>query len=264
MKRIILIYSVALFLISSCLSTDVVEVEMPYDKYIVVQGTLEKDSIFSGVRFTKTLSLNEPYQIKNSELTDVTAYLLIDETITIPLHYSHEGIYLPLYPHKIKVGSVYELFAEVLDTKIYSKTIVPDSIVVAKSELYFDEYIISEVKVNRNYVYGSVWEAYPSYNKVTAEDFHSIVPSIEENDKYTNVRTVNVPGEYLNGSLLYARVYAFDKFYREYFLSKGNNQSDSLFSNVTSPNWNINSSSSEVIGLFVGMAKSKPLIVSSN
>ena len=69
-----------------------------------------------------------------------------------------------------------------------------------------------------------------------------------------------VPQEFLNNTL-YTSIYAFDKFYREYFQSKGNNKSDSLFSNVTSPNWNISSTATKVIGLFIGMHKSKPIKV---
>ena len=71
MQKFIILNIVVLLLLTSCLSTDVVEVEMPYEEFIVVQSTLNKDSLFSGVRFTKTLSLNEPYDIDNSELNDV-------------------------------------------------------------------------------------------------------------------------------------------------------------------------------------------------
>jgi len=261
MQKFIILNIIVLLLLTSCLSTDVVEVEMPYDEFIVVQSTLKKDSLFSGVRFTKTLSLNEPYNINNAELNDVTAYLLIDETVTIPLHYSEKGLYLPLYPHTVKGGSLYELFAQHSDTKIYSRTFVPDSIIVKSSKLTSEGFVRSEVKGKENNVYGSIWETFQSYPPISASEFFSIVPSESKDNQFIDVRTTLVPDEYLDRTL-YVRIYAFDKFYREYFQSKGNNQSDSLFSNVTSPNWNINSSTPTVIGLFIGMDKSKPLNVS--
>jgi hypothetical protein len=249
-------------MLSSCFSTDVVEVEIPNEEFIVVQSTLKKDSIFTGVLFTKTLSLNESYDIENAELTDVIAYILIDETLTIPLHYSKNGIYLPLYPHRIKGGSLYELFAEYKGTQIYSRTFVPDNIQVIDAELSVDGYIKLKVKANDNYVFGALWETYDSFKIISAEDFHSIVPEEVGDGNYINVRSEDIPEEYLD-NYLNARVYAFDKFYRNYFQSKGNNKSDSLFSNVTSPNWNINSTSSNVIGLFIGMTKSELINVSN-
>ena len=261
MPKLIFLNIIVLLLITSCLSTEVVEVELPYEDYIVVQGTLKKDSLFSGVRFTKTLSLNEPYDINNAELINVTAYLLMDETVTIPLHYTENGLYLPLYPHTVKGGCSYELYAQHSETKIYSRTYVPDSIIVNKSKLTSEGFIRSEVKAKSNCVYGSLWEIFQSYPAVSASEFFSIVPNEDNNNQFIDVRTTLVPDEYLDMTL-YVRVYAFDKFYRKYFQSKGNNRSDSLFSNVTSPNWNINSSTPTVIGLFIGMDKSNPISVS--
>lgn len=261
MPKLIFLNIIVILLITSCLSTEVVEVEMPYEEYVVVQGTLKKDSLFSGVRFTKTLSLNEPYDINNAELINVTAYLLIDETVTIPLHYTENGLYLPLYPHTVKGGSSYELFAQESETKIYSRTYVPDSIIVNKSKLTREGNVRSEVEAKSNCVYGSIWEIFNSYPTVSASEFFSIGPNEDNNNKFVDVLTTQVPDEYLDFNIS-VRVYAFDKFYRAYFQSKGNNLSDSLFSNVTSPNWNINSSTPTVIGLFIGMDKSKPIDVS--
>ena len=259
MKNLILNITL-LLLLSSCLSTDVVEIEIPHEEYIVVQGILKKNSFFDGVRFAKTLSLSEPYNIKSAELTEVTAYLLIDETITIPLHYKSEGLYLPLYPHRVIGGASYELFARYLDTKIYSNTIVPDTIIAIKSKLLNSGFIQSTVKANTNFVYGAIWEVYQSGTPITASDFYSIVPDEENRNNNINVRTELIPQEFIN-STLYTRVYAFDKFYRKHFQSKGSNKSDSLFSNVTSPNWNIRSTDTKVIGLFIGMDESKPIKV---
>lgn len=257
MKKIITLNIALLLLLTSCLSTDIVEVEIPFEEFIVVQGTLENGIMLSGVRFTKTQSLNEPYAIENSELIGVTVHILVDDTLTIPLYYREKGVYIPHSPHRVKGGSVYELFAEYSGIKIYSKTIVPDSIVITNSQLVNDTFIMSTVKSNSAYVYGAVWENYHSNFPVTAEDFHSIVPDKKSNDEFVNVRTENVPERYLN-SRLYTRVYAFDKFYREFFKSKGNNHSDFLFSNITSPNWNIESTPSGAIGLFIGFTKSGP------
>ena len=124
----ILKYFLLIIISNACVSTDVVEVDIPHDEFIVVQGTLEKDSIFTGVRFTKTLSLNSPYDIDRAELKGVSAYLLINNAQTIPLLYSKDGIYKPLYNHKVKKGSIYELFAEYKGINIYGKTKVPDTV----------------------------------------------------------------------------------------------------------------------------------------
>lgn len=260
MKKIFILNIAILFLLTACFSTDVVEVEIAHDEYLVVQSTLKKDSLYSGTRFTKTLSLNEPYNIKNAELKGVVAYLLINDTLTIPLHYFRDGLYMPLYPHKIIGGAKYELFAEYNGTKIYSKTNIPDTIITKRTKLSNEGYITTLVEANSKFVYGAIWKAWNSFIPIVAKDFHSIVSNEETGQQSVDVRTETIPGEYLT-SRLTTKIYAFDKFYRKYFQSKGNNQSDSLFSNVTSPTWNIGSTSTKVIGVFIGTSESKDIKV---
>src|ERR1039458_1700059 len=85
------------FILVSCEKTQIVESDVPNQNYIVVNSELDAESLFKGVIFTKTLPLGVPYDIKEAELKDVTAYIKINGVQVIPLHYLHDGVYVPLY-----------------------------------------------------------------------------------------------------------------------------------------------------------------------
>lgn len=239
-------------MLQACLTTDVVEIELPFEEYVVVQGTLEKDSLFSGVRITKTLSLNTPYDITNAEIKNAKSYLLINNTVTIPLHYTSNGIYKPLYPHEVREGARYEFFADIDGIQIYGSTNIPDAVHVVSSELDKNGFIRNKIRPNPAYVYGALWEVY----NTQSDDFHSIVPDETTSDSVIIVRTQTIPENYQQNRV-YSRIYVFDKFYRKYFQSKGSNSSDSLFSSVATPSWNIKSSNGRAIGLFIGLFRSQ-------
>ena len=112
----------------------------------------------SGVSITKTLPPGIEYNILNAELKDVTAYLKIDDIKIIPLHYTSNGLYKPLYELQIKSGSKYELFGERGDQRFYASTVVPFAPVVVSSSYNVHTYSIdAKVSSKPTEVYGAVW-----------------------------------------------------------------------------------------------------------
>ncbi len=83
MKNLFSISLTAIILFSTCEKVGVVDSDISYRKYIVVRAELKAYSPFEGVSFTKTLPLDETYDISKAELKDVAAYLKINgDTIT--------------------------------------------------------------------------------------------------------------------------------------------------------------------------------------
>ena len=146
------------FIFVSCEKTGIVESDVPYHNYIVVNSKLEAESSFEGVTFTKTLPIGIPYDIKKAELKDVIAYIRIDNAKIIPLHYAGDGVYKPLYGLFIQAGSVYELFAEWQGNIIYSSTKVPSPAGV--NSVSFNaggNDLQANIKAHAGEVYGAIW-----------------------------------------------------------------------------------------------------------
>ena len=67
MKPVRLIFLAILFyFLSGCENVDVVETKIEYKEKIVVSSEITAGSIFSGVTFTRTLPIGEPYDIKDN------------------------------------------------------------------------------------------------------------------------------------------------------------------------------------------------------
>jgi hypothetical protein len=249
---------------SGCENVDVITPEVNYQDYIVVRAELKAFSPFEGVSFTKTLPLDENYDIKKAELKNVSAYLKINGIRIITLRYLHDGIYTPLDSIFIEPGSTYELFAQYNGTNIYSITKVPPRPRIISASLIENRFIEVTLRPNAGEVYGAGWEIYsPGTNTVIDEstDFLTIAQP-EENGLGGNltVDTKDLPEKYTSGSynnLMYAQVYVFDSPYFDYFKSKNNNQpSDNVFAQGGDQvSWNVQGD--HVIGLFIGLAVTK-------
>jgi hypothetical protein len=262
LKRYFLILTtISLFFIFGCENVDVISPDVSYQEYIVVRAELKAYSPFEGVTFTKTLPLNENYNIKKAELQNVTAYMRVNGTRIITLRYIQDGLYAPLDTISIEPGSTYELFAQYNNTNIYSITKVPRPPAIISASLIDNRFIEVMVRPNADEVYGAGWEIYNAVSKNLydeSSDFLTIVQP-QPNDLGSNVAvdTKDLPSDYTSGSydnLMYAQVYAFDSPYFNYFKSKNNNQpSENVFAQGGDQvSWNVYGD--HVIGLFIGLA----------
>lgn len=246
--------------IFGCENVDIISPNVGYQEYIVVRGELKAYSPFEGVTFTKTLPLNESYDIKKAELKDVTAYLRVNGTRIITLRYLKDGLYAPLDTIAVKPGFTYELFAQYNNTTIYSITKVPQTPKIISASLQDNRFVEVTVQPNPDEAYGAGWEIYNSVTRnlyVESTDFQTIVQSSDNLETNLVVDTKDLPADYVSSSynnLIYAQVYAFDSPYFDYFKSKNNNQpSENVFAQGGDQvSWNVQGD--HVIGLFIGLA----------
>lgn len=246
-----------LLITTNCENVDVVESGVEYEEKIVVQSELIAEEVFQGVYISRTLPLDEAYDINNSAITDAICYLQVNGLQVIPLHHTDKGLYKPAYDYVIRTGYRYELFGRSVDEKFYASTTIPNEAEIVESVLN-DGYVVTRVRSNNNEVYGSKWviKSQSSENIISqADDYHSITRA-SSNETTTLIRTANIPDEFLNpvyGDYVYFKVYSFDKQFLEYFKSKNNNNSvDDTFTQAGGHvNWNVKGE--KAIGLFIGL-----------
>lgn len=247
---------------SGCEDSEIVDVNVSYKEYFVVRGELFADSIFAGVTFTKTLPLDIAYDIKKAELKAVFAYMRVNGVQIIPLHYTSDGVYKPLYNVKFRSDVTYELFAKVSDKSIYASTYIPRIPRINNSAFHSNEYVDVYITSRPNECYGSTFIISPSPQGYASRsaDFHSIVEAPNSNiNELILSRTQEIPVQYrtnLYRSLTYIQVYSFDKAYSDYFKTRGNNDpiTNTFIQGGDPIAWNVKGEN--VIGLFIGVNKS--------
>jgi Domain of unknown function (DUF4249) len=257
-----IIFTFILISIAGCDNVSVVNPELNYTQYIVVRAELVAGEDFTGVKLTRTQPLDQHYDSSAAAVTsNVTAYMKINGVQVIPLHHAGNGIYLAGDGFHIQAGNTYELFAEVGDTAIYSKTTVPQKPVVTSTQFLNDSYFQANVETQPDAVYGAAWEVYNSSTQdliASATDFHQIVQNTNIYNKAAiPVNTTALPDEYKSGNyanLWYVRVYAYDPAYLNYFQTRNNNQpvNDVFSQGGDQIIWNV--SGNNVIGMFIGEA----------
>ena len=260
MKKNIYILCLLILIIvtTSCENEQVVEVDVAQNEFTVVQSELRLDGLFPGVRFTRTLPIGVPYDIKQAELKNITAYIRIDSVQVIPLHYTSDGIYNPLYEFYVEAGSFYELFAERDDTYIYAETVIPEKPTVFSASYSSGEhYLQAVVKPFRNEVYAALW-AISSTPFIKADDYFSVsVPTEFYPNSTVDVRTSPIPVYFqspaYNGSR-FIQVVSFDKSFKNYFQSRtaGQEIDDPFVQGGGSAEWNVQGD--KVIGMFIGVS----------
>ncbi len=250
-----------LVLLQGCEKVNTVNPQISYKEYIVVRAKLKAYEKFGGVSFTKTLPLDEKYDITKAELKNVTAYLQVNGVRIIPLHYTNDGIYQPIDTILIQTGSTYELFARVNNTTIYSITKVP-VLPKVESVSMTGSYLEASVASHPGEVFGAAWEISDSFSGGVydkAPDFQQIVGNTSINSNETiSVRTTDLPDKYQSsnyGQSRFVKVYAFDEPYLRYFNSRNNNQpvSNAFVQGGDQMFWNVQGNN--VIGLFIGEAE---------
>ena len=158
-NKINTICSIILFLfLISCESEEIINPDTGFEEYTVVQAEIQPDKYFPAVRFTKTLPLGIPFDIKQAELKDVTAYIVKNEIQVIPLIYSGDGLYKPRYEFIVHEGETYELYANYNGKFIYGKTIIPYRPVVTSVNYNFNgHYFEANTVTEINTVYAALW-----------------------------------------------------------------------------------------------------------
>lgn len=250
-------------IISGCDQVDIIEPVNLYKNNVVVRAELVANETFGGVTFTKTLPVGQTYTLAAAELKDVDAYIKVDGTQVIPLHYTGNGLYKPLYDYIIKPGTYYELFAKHLGEAIYSKTYVPQVPTVDKVIYRSDLLSLQgEVRSDASEAFGASWIFKGgTAGEEEAGDFYSIVtiPQSVGSGNLT-VRSQVIPAKYRYGGLnsnIYMKVYAFDRAYQGYFQTRDNGRpvEDSFIHGGDNIGWNVEGKNA--IGLFMGYAVSQ-------
>jgi len=257
MKFTIVLISLAfILLISGCESEEIVNVDLVYEEYTVVQAELIPGKYFPGVRFTRTLPLGVPYNIKDAEIKNITAYIRINGAQIIPLIYTEDGLYKPRYDFYIDGGDTYELIAGQGEKYIYSITKIPFKPEVTSANYDRNDYhLYANVNVQTDEVYAALWIVTVG-NTIRAEDFFAVASS--DNQNFTvRVRTSPLPEEYHSGNYSGNRgiqVYAFDKSFKDYFYTRNSSQqvNDPYIQGTGGVvEWNVQGD--KVIGLFIGV-----------
>jgi hypothetical protein len=255
-RKIFILFALSLMLSSCENSTDVV-IDLPYTEYTVVDAQLVAFQIFQGVTLTHTLPLGEEFDIKKAEIKDAVMYMVENGVRVIPLHYSVNGLYKPLEDITIKVHNQYELFVSVGSKTIYSRTTVPEAPEVAGVSDIDNQYLTAEVTAKPGEAYAAAWILNTGGLSFMANDFFEVVTPREYPSSIL-VRSMDIPSPYNTSTYsdrVYIKVFAFDKAYREYFITKtGSDQKDNTFtSGGGTVAWNV--SGDHTIGLFIGVAE---------
>ncbi len=254
LRNLVLLILLAM-LASSCENSTDVTIDLPYKEYTVVEAQLSAYETFKGVRITHTLPLDEPYDINKAEIKDAFAYIVENNIRTYPLHYTQNGMYFANGDFIISPDSKYEFFAQVGDKTIYSKTIVPDKPVIKEASNSDNQYLFARIDAKPGEAYGAAWIIANAYTR--ADNFFS-VETAETFPSELSIRTIKIPSPYNTPQYsddFFIRVYAFDKAYKDYFITspKGSSIDNVFISGGGSVLWNVYGR--DVIGLFIGVTK---------
>ena len=252
-----IIYLIAALIFFGCESEELVSPEAVHIEYTVVQAEIIPGELFDGVRFTKTLPLGVPFNIKQAEIKDITAYLLKNRIQVIPLHYTNDGWYKPLYDFYVEEGEIYELVADRNGKYVYGKTVVPfkpnvTSVNYNTGSYYLDADVSSKV----NEVYSALW-IISGNPPARSNDYYSVTsPSSFANEKKV-VRTSTIPEEYRSQNYSdnrFIQVFSFDVSFRKYFYSRtsGEQVNDPFIQGGGAVEWNVQGD--KVNGMFIGIA----------
>jgi Domain of unknown function (DUF4249) len=258
-KTISMIIFISLF--NSCENIDVLENSISYEELYVVSSQISGGDKNPEISFTKSLPLNEAFDIKKAEIKDVIAYIKTEKEGIFPLEYIKDGIYKPKFDLEIMPGEKYELFASIGEKKFFGSTIAPTIPKLHNIQL-IDGHVECQILPEKDVVYSCIYvlknNQWGNTNiNIRERDFYSVEGPFEENSEAILIRTGAIPDDYLNYSDQYklsVEIYAWDKSYKKYFETKNNNKPiDDVFSQGGGAiDWNI--SGENVIGMFIGFS----------
>ena len=260
MNKVKYFFIIGFFLFSyGCEKSTIVSIPVPYEEDVVVESQLIAGQTFQGVRITRTVPVSENFDINKAEVKDAVVYLKVNDLQVIPLHFTSDGIYLPTVSMNIYWANKFELFGEVDGKSFYSQTTVPQMPVEVSSDYNSTgNYMEATVQSKPGVVYGGIWSI-DRLTETSANDFYSIV-SPKDNQTIISTRSTILPKEYQSSEYegrRFIQVYAFDKQFEDFFNSKDNNQpvSNYFAQGGGSIAWNVYGD--HIIGLFIGIAKSR-------
>ncbi len=246
-----------LLILSSCEEIGIIEEDLPYVNLYEVDGQISpgiKDPI---INFTKSIPINEKYDINKTALTDVNTYIWSEEQGIFNLKHIGNGAYKPTNLY-IRANAIYELFADIEGTRVYAITKVPAKPQILSAEIDQGR-IVCKVAAKQGEVYSCIYVVLQGVSvgnpkiKLREKDFFSVEGNVSES--VVEIRTGEIPEEYLTASFdtrIAVEVYAWDKSYKAYFETKDNNKPiDDIFSQGGGLiNWNVYGENT--IGLFMG------------
>jgi hypothetical protein len=245
------------FLLQACESADIIDVNIEGNERIVVEGILFSGKTFSGVKITRTLPLYSSYDIKQAEIKDAYAYLVINGAQIVPLHYTSDGIYTSLHEMKITAGYSYEFYAYINDNKVYSKTTAPYTPRVISAKYDNTGFFQARVQPRPGEAYGAIWVILSAVTK-KGNNFYSIDGADGTSLEPVITRTTMFDDVYLDPVYSNKRgiqVYAFDKQFAPYFNNNAKNilAENNVLTGSSGVAWNVNGKNT--IGMFIGVAE---------
>jgi hypothetical protein len=265
MKHLKIILFLCLIFFIGCENEELLNPELIYKEQVVVHCQISPENNFPGVSLTRTLPLDVTFDINLAEIKDATLYLRIDGYQIIPLHYTEDGMYKPLYEFSANENAYFELFGQWNEYSFYAKTKIPIEPIVNSVNINLNEYYSeADITVFRDEVYAALW-AVDIGTFETATDFYN-VSKPEENslNNSIGVRSASYPIEYQSSTYngrRYIRVYSFDSSFDDYFKTKIQNEeiNNPYVQGSGNTIWNIEGE--DVIGMFIGINKSDYILV---
>ncbi|OGU63452.1 MAG: hypothetical protein A2W30_01870 [Ignavibacteria bacterium RBG_16_36_9] len=257
-----ILFVLILITISGCENEEILTPQFEYEEYIVVQAEIQANKYFPAMRFTKTLPLGVPYRIEDAELKDVTAYIKRNGVQIIPLVYTSQGLYKPLYDLFVVEGETYELFAMRDETYIYSITRIPYKPEITNVYYNSSEHSLNAaVNAKEGEVYAALWIV-TTTPPVTSEDYYAVSSAAPGSNVV--VTTSPLPEQYRGGNYSdyrYIQVNSFDQSFEDYFNSRtsGNEINDPFVQGGGEVIWNVQGE--KTIGLFIGVSRGTPQLV---
>lgn len=254
-----------LLLFTGCQTEEFLSVDTEYKELLVVQSTLMPNTYFSGVRITKTLPLNTPFDTSLAYIKDAIVYLRINGIKSIPLHYFSNGIYKSIYDVKINSGEYYEIIGVRDKYSFYSKTKIPLLPSINSTTFNISDYYASAIiNTYKDECYGSIWAVSDGEMKYSDDFFSIVIPDTLSGSNVVSTRTAAFPSKYrttaFNGKK-YIQIYSFDISYSDFFNTKQGLKSinNPYIQGTERTLWNVKGT--DVIGMFIGMAKSNVIFV---
>ncbi|MCF6270126.1 MAG: DUF4249 domain-containing protein [Melioribacteraceae bacterium] len=257
-KYILLVFLSVLFL--HCEQIDVIESDIPYKEFYIVNGRLVGGSSDVRVSFTKSFPIEANVPREAVALKDVTAYIWSETQGIFPLKYVEDGIYIPASTLTIKEGVTYELYGKYKEERIFSVTEVPSRQTIVEAKLQ-GNYLLCQVIPNVKTVYAAKYiltSTSPYLESYSEDIFFEVSGKTLDTLNTIDVRTSTIPLVYFENSenyILEVVLYSFDEAYKDYFSTRENNKPiENIFSEGGgSVYWNVYGKNT--IGLFIGYTK---------
>jgi hypothetical protein len=265
---------------------------LPYEEKIVIRGVLKPGKPVQyedAIQISRTLPPLEAFTAEKAVLRDAEAVITSDGNQYI-LDFHPTAVSGGYYENNeliIEAGKTYTLTVKWRGKTAFATTYVPEEPVYQELKLDYEKRkyypnnvpTVFDYPIVKTLITPRPNECYSiTANLVEKRDtisggtnigqFEEVCRSEETNSAgFVPVRT-DVPastygrsgGEPLlrQGDSVFVQVFAFDKAFYDYFLTRGNNNNDGFFSNPSNVQWNVKG---DGIGMFIGLTGTKEIYV---